>query len=69
MSAATSDDLKNLAVGKKLVRVQTTYSNGAEHLSLLFEDPETGERVRCSVTAERGSDLWIDLRKVSPKKK
>lgn len=48
-------------LGKSVVleTIRTTYRGGAEHLSLTFKDSETGQKVRLSITPERGSDLWV----------
>jgi len=55
-----------LFVGSKLVRMTTTYKNGAENLCLTFQDAD-GERRQLSIQAERGSDLFMTNRKIKVK--
>ncbi len=53
-------------VGKTLLikTVRSIYRNGAEHLSISFEDSTNGDKFIVSLTAERGSDLWMTTKKI-----
>ena len=53
-------------IGYSLLSVRTTYRGGRELLTLGFADKDDN-RFRVTIEAERGSDLWTNIRKVNKK--
>ena len=56
----TLQDLINK--GCRLEYTRTTYRGGSEYLSITFVDPKTWKRFRVSISAERGSDLLVNVK-------
>jgi penicillin V acylase-like amidase (Ntn superfamily) len=66
MSSKTSTEVMDAIKGSKIVSVRTTYPDGDERLHFTFEN-DSGHKYKLTIEAERGSDIWLDLKKVKAK--